>query len=543
MSRERSDHFLELIRRAHRGRLKVYLGYGPGVGKTWQMLEEAHRLRQQAVDVVVGYVETHGRDDVARLAAGLETLARRKEDYRGLVLEEFDVEAALARKPEVVLVDELAHANLPGSRNAKRYEDVQELLAAGIHVLTTLNVQHLESLYDTVERLVGIKVRERLPDSVLADADEVVNVDLSPQDLRRRVADGKVYPRGGSDGETAGLFAETSLERLRELTMREIASQIDFRRRAIPRAGEGSSPDQIMVCLGTGAAANASLLRFASRLAGRLNRNWYAVHVQGSVDAGEAAARALADTMVLANELGATVFTFRGDSVVDTIVRFAGEYRVGQIVVGRSRQLAWWQHRLGRTTLCSDLIERSAGFTVVVVDTDRDEPVAIEGDTAPTRSTAESSRRLSQLLGENHIEIFDRPMATEQVLRTLLSRIGAGRAQWNADEALARLHERESQGSTFLNEGIALPHARLDGLAAPVAALAVTRAGVSDVAREHPIEVVFLLLAPATQAHEHLQWIGTAVRVFRNASVRRRLAAAAGPGDVLRALEDGEPFT
>ena len=180
MSEDKALSFLQLIRRSQRGKLKVYLGYGPGVGKTWQMLLEGQRLKQEGIDVVVGLVETHGRAETAKLIEGLEVVPRKQVLYRGILLEEMDLDAVLARHPEVALVDELAHTNVPGSENAKRYQDVQDLLAAGIHVITTLNIQHLESLYDTVEQFVGIKVHERLPDSILAEADEIVNVDLAP---------------------------------------------------------------------------------------------------------------------------------------------------------------------------------------------------------------------------------------------------------------------------------------------------------------------------------------------------------------------------
>ncbi|HEY7117286.1 MAG TPA: sensor histidine kinase KdpD, partial [Tepidisphaeraceae bacterium] len=195
MPDNRPSSFLQVIRRSQRGRLKVYLGYGPGVGKTYQMLEEGHRLKDDSVDVVVGLVETHGRVHTQKLVEGLQVLARRRVEYHGITVEEMDLDAILARKPEVVLIDELAHTNVPGSRNAKRYQDVQEILAAGIHVITTLNVQHLESLYNTVEELIGVKVRERLPDSVLAEADQVVNIDVAPEDLQQRLRKGKIYPK------------------------------------------------------------------------------------------------------------------------------------------------------------------------------------------------------------------------------------------------------------------------------------------------------------------------------------------------------------
>src|SRR2546422_4084230 len=230
---DRARTFLQMIRRAERGRLKVYLGYGPGVGKTYQMLQEAHRLKQEGIDVVVGVLETHGRAETAKLLEGLEVVPRKRAEYHGIALEEMDPEAILARKPQVVLVDELAHTNVPGSRNEKRYQDVQEIRAAGIHVISTLNLQHLESLYNTVENLIGVKVRERLPDSVLAEADQIVNVDLSPEDLRKRLEEGKIYPRERVATALDNFFNPSNLEELRELTLRELASQIDARRRDV----------------------------------------------------------------------------------------------------------------------------------------------------------------------------------------------------------------------------------------------------------------------------------------------------------------------
>lgn len=230
MTNERADTFLRMIRRSQRGRLKVYLGYAAGVGKTYQMLLEAKRLKQEGVDVVVGVVETHGRAETAKLACDLEVIPRFLQQHRGIILEEMDVQTVLRRKPQVVLVDELAHSNVPGSRNAKRYEDVQDLLAAGIHVITTLNVQHLESLYNTVENTVGVRVRERLPDSVLVEADQIVNVDVTPEDLQERLREGKIYPAYRIGTAMENFFKAPNLENLRELTLREMAAQIDLRR-------------------------------------------------------------------------------------------------------------------------------------------------------------------------------------------------------------------------------------------------------------------------------------------------------------------------
>ncbi len=372
MSEEKALSFLQLIRRAQRGKLKVYLGYGPGVGKTWQMLSEGQRLKQEGVDIVVGLVETHGRVETAKLVEGLEIVPRKQILYRSILLEEMDLDALLARRPEVTLVDELAHTNVPGSENAKRYQDVQDLLAAGIHVITTLNIQHLESLYDTVEQLVGVKVHERLPDSILAEADEIVNVDLAPEDLQQRLREGKIYNRERVSTALENFFKRTNLNELRELAFRELASQIDLKRRSTPEEEHGMAPDQVMVCLSSRGPNSAGLLRYGSRLAGRLNRNWYAVYVQRPSESPTAidvtTQRYLSETLTLANTLGAIVFTYKGEDIVDTILHFATEYRVGHIVIGRPGPLRWWRRLLGRKTVVEQLILKAHGLTVVVVD-------------------------------------------------------------------------------------------------------------------------------------------------------------------------------
>jgi two-component system sensor histidine kinase KdpD len=362
------------VRKAQRGRHKIYLGYCAGVGKTYQMLLEAQRFKEDGIDIAVGLVETHGREETECLLQGLEVIPRRRLVYRGIEIHEMDLEAIVARRPSLVLVDELAHTNVPGSRNAKRYQDVEEILAAGIHVISTLNIQHLESLYDTVEQVTGVKVRERIPDRVVAEADQIVNVDITTEDLRRRLEEGKVYTTERIETALTHFFKPSNLEQLRELTLRELAAQIDSRRRA-PLADEiPSSPDQVMVGLSSRSPNSEALLRYASRLAGRLNRNWYAVYVQTSSESptkiDAATQRVLSNALTLAQQLGATVFTYKGDDVVKTILQFAREYRVGHIVVGRSgNKLPLWKRLSGKTTLIQRLVEEAKGTTVVVLDT------------------------------------------------------------------------------------------------------------------------------------------------------------------------------
>ena len=373
MADDKALSFLRLIRRAQRGKLKVYLGYGAGVGKTWQMLQEGQRLRKEGIDVIVGLVETHGRAETAQLIEGLEVMPRRQVQYRGITIEEMDLDAVLARHPEVALVDELAQTNGPGSKNPNRYEDIQDLLAAGIHVISTLNVQHLESLYDTVETQIGVKVYERVPDSVLAEADEIVNVDLAPEDLQQRLREGKIYPHERVSTALENFFKRANLNQLRELTLRELAAQIDLKRRAEPEEELDTAPDQVMVCLSSRGPNSAALLRHGSRLAGRLNRNWYAVYVQTPKEEptviDSATQRQISDTLTLAKQLGAQVFPYKGEDVVGTILHFAREYRVGHIVIGKPGPLPAWKRWLGGKTIVEQLINRAHGITIVVVDT------------------------------------------------------------------------------------------------------------------------------------------------------------------------------
>jgi two-component system sensor histidine kinase KdpD len=542
MAEERADAFLRMIRRSQRGRLKIYLGYSAGVGKTYQMLLDGHRLQDEGIDVVIGLLETHGRAEIAKLAEGLETVHRRRQEYHGITVEEMDVDAVLARKPKVVLIDELAHTNVPGSRNPKRYQDVQDILAAGIHVITTMNVQHLESLYNTVEGSVGVKVRERLPDSVLADADQIVDVDLTTEDLRKRLEDGKIYPSERIETALANFFTTSNLEKLRELTLRELASQIDLRRRVVSEDDTVAAPDQVMVCLSSHGPNSEKMLRFASRLAGKLNRSWYAVYVQTQSEEATVidarTQRILSDTLTLAKQLGAMVFTYKGEDVSDTILRFAREYRVGHIVVGSPSPKPFWK-RFGRNeNIVKNLIRSARGVTVIVLDTRKDEPAVIKSlseapaETEPaclipeSGSSPSAQPTLSRSLSARRIIIWDVPVQKEALLRTLAASVGRECGITDTEALVRDIMKREEQGSTFFNEGVAFPHVRVDGLMMPIIVLGLTRQGVSDVSTERPIETVFLILSPAEAPDTQVQLLGLASRAAQNRHLLQALRAA-----------------
>ncbi|MGC8669176.1 MAG: DUF4118 domain-containing protein [Chthonomonadales bacterium] len=325
--------------RERRGRLKIFLGYAAGVGKTYAMLHAAHQRRAEGVDVVVAFVETHGRPETEELLAGLEVIPRRKVEYRGIQLEEMDVDAVLARKPQLALVDELAHTNAPGSRHPKRYHDVEELLAAGIDVLTTLNIQHIESLNDAVAQITGVKVHETVPDRILDAADDLEVVDLPPDELRQRLAEGKVYVPPQAALAIQRFFRKGNLTALREMMLRRAAVRVDdqmqtyMRTRAIQ--GPWPAGDRLLVCIGSG-PMNARLLRTARRLADELKAEWHALHVETPPSAclAPAARDALSQNLRLAEELGAKVAVRTAPSVADAVVAYARQHNVTKILVG-----------------------------------------------------------------------------------------------------------------------------------------------------------------------------------------------------------------
>lgn len=363
------EHFLTLIRQQQRGRLKIYLGFAAGVGKTYEMLQEGQRLKRQGMDVVIGIVETHGRVETTAQLGDLEQVPRRTIEFRGVVLEEMDLDAVLARRPSVALVDELAHTNAPGSRNAKRYQDIDELLRAGINVISTLNIQHLESLYDLVEKATGVKVKERVPDYVLSMADQLVNVDVSAEDLRERLQAGKVYPKERIDTALENFFTQVNLTRLREMALGEIAHRLD-RRRSTEEIGESpGGAERVMVCLSSRSPNAEQLLRKGARLADRLSAPWYAVYIQSpheELDRIDAATqRRVSNTLTLTQQMGGTPMTFKGSNVASTIAAFATEYGITHIVIGRTRR-PWYRRWFGQPVL-DGLLQAVPTVDVIVV--------------------------------------------------------------------------------------------------------------------------------------------------------------------------------
>jgi two-component system sensor histidine kinase KdpD len=383
----RAEDFLEILRRAKRGRLKLYIGFAAGVGKTYRMLEESQALKRRGVDVALGFIETHGRADTAALLTGLEQIPRTRIEYRGVVIEEMDTAAIIARHPEIVVVDEIAHTNAPGSRNKRRYQDVVEILDAGISVIGAFNIQHLESLNDLVERVTEVKTRETVPDGFLREADQIVNLDLAVEDLLERLKGGKIYSAEKIPWALENFFMNEKLATLRELALREVAESVDRSglrnaRKGPAREGGGGErgagaakgPElgRVMVCMSSYPPRAAALLRRGSRLAGKLNTDWFVVYVETPHEAPHLidaeAQRHLLANIERARELGAEVVRLKDHDAVAALLDFARSHGVGQIVLGRSRD-HWWRQLTTRTAVARMLSE-GAEFDVYVTARD-----------------------------------------------------------------------------------------------------------------------------------------------------------------------------
>jgi len=362
-------------KRGTRGKLKILLGYAAGVGKTYAMLEAAHQRQREGVDVVVGFAETHHRADTDALLAGLEVIPRRRVEYRGTVLEEMDVDAVLARRPQLALVDEFAHTNAPGSRHPKRYQDVEELLAAGIDIYTTLNIQHLESLNDIVAQITGVTVRETIPDRVLDEADEIEVVDLPPGELARRLREGKVYVPEQAARAVQRFFRQGNLTALREIALRRAAERVDdqmlayMQARAIP--GPWPAHERLLVLVSP-SGLSERLVRTARRLADELDSEWSALYVEAPGHAALSAERReqVARVLRLAEDLGAKVVTLPGTSVAEAALAYARQHNITKIIAGRPLRPRWREFVHG--SVADQLLRRSGAIDVYLIGSEEE---------------------------------------------------------------------------------------------------------------------------------------------------------------------------
>ena len=392
-NRPSPEALLQQAARESRGRLKIFLGAAPGVGKTFEMLTTAHAKLREGVDLVVGVVETHGRKETEALVAGLERISPHKVEYKGRFLDEMDLDGILKRRPKLVLVDELAHTNAPGSRHPKRYLDVEELLGAGIDVYSTLNIQHVESLNDVVARITRIRVRETVPDSVIDRADEIEVVDLTPEDLIQRLQEGKVYVPAQAERAVRHYFKPGNLTALRELALRRTAQRVDEQMVSYMQAhaiqGPWPAGERVLVCINED-PASASLVRHARRLADRLRAPWMAIHVQTSREQrlGEADRDRIAETIRLAQRLGGEAVTLPGSDAARDIVDYARDNNFTNLVIAKSRRSRWSE--LLRGSVTHKLIRLAGGISVHVI-ADREEAEKTDTGNLIPRHTTEFS--------------------------------------------------------------------------------------------------------------------------------------------------------
>lgn len=380
---------------AKRGSLKIFFGYAAGVGKTFSMLENAQRARAEGREVVVGYVEPHGRPETEALLEGLDSVPPREIEYRGVILREFDVDAALARHPEVLLVDELAHTNAVGCRHEKRWQDIAELLDAGINVWTTLNVQHIESLNDVIGQITGVVIRETVPDRVFDMADELELIDITPEELLVRLKGGKVYIPDQAQRAIHSFFQKSNLTALRELSLRQAAlrihTEVESARRAKAAVGPWATAERLLVCVGP-SPTTARVIRTAKRMAAALDAPWVAVSVDLTGEpSGSPAKQQIAQHFRLAERLGAETITLAGQDVPSTILEYAGSRNVTKILIGKTSQPRW--QRLFFGTVVDEVLEQSENIDVYVIHGEKEKPLAPSPAPLFAATNSSSSRR------------------------------------------------------------------------------------------------------------------------------------------------------
>lgn len=339
--RKSAEHFMELVTKSRRGKFKLYIGMSAGVGKTYRMLQEAHLLLKNGIDVKIGYIETHGRKETHALLDGLPQIARRKLFYRGKELEELDVDAVLQMRPEVVLVDELAHSNIQGSNNDKRWQDVLEILASGINVISAVNIQHLESLHDEIQDITGVDVSERVPDSVIDQADDVVNIDLTAEELIARLREGKIYDESKIPAALNNFFKNDHILQLRELALKEVASQVQRKVETEVVHDRPVKKERFMACISSNEKTARTVIRKTARLAGYYNSNWFVLYVQLPRESVDRIAldkqRHLINNFKLAAELGAEIIKIEGKNVGREIMAQCELRKISTVCIGKPR--------------------------------------------------------------------------------------------------------------------------------------------------------------------------------------------------------------
>jgi len=368
-SRKSADEFLELIKKSRRGKFKVYIGMSAGVGKTYRMLQEAHALLRNGIDIKIGYIETHNRLETQALLEGLPVIPRRKLFYKGKELEELDVQAVINLRPEVVIIDELAHTNIEGSKNDKRWQDVIEILDAGINVISAVNIQHIESLNEEVKEIAGVEVRERIPDSVIAQADEVVNIDLTADELITRLKEGKIYDLAKVETALKNFFKSEHILQLRELALKEVASQVERKVESEVTKFNTAKRERFLACISSNEKTARTVIRKTARLANYYYSKWYVLYVQTPKESPSKIAldkqRHLINNFKLATELGAEIIKVENDNIAKAIIEQCDERKVTTICIGKPH-LSLWKVILA-TNVFNELLRKLSSSDVDLV--------------------------------------------------------------------------------------------------------------------------------------------------------------------------------
>ncbi|MFW2137177.1 sensor protein KdpD [Chryseobacterium sp. TY4] len=344
-TRKSAEEFLDLIKKSRRGKFKIYIGMSAGVGKTYRMLQEAHSLLANNIDVKIAYIETHNRKETHALLEGLPMIARRKLFYKGKELEELDVATVINMHPEVVIVDELAHTNIEASKNEKRWQDVMDILDAGINVISAVNIQHIESLNEEVRQITGVEVKERIPDSVLAQADEVVNIDLTAEELIDRLAQGKIYDQTKIQSALTNFFKSEHILQLRELALKEVASQVQRKVETEVVLPKNTKKEKFLACISSNEKTAKNVIRKTARLANYYNSKWFVLYVQIPKESADKIAldkqRHLINNFKLATELGAEIIKVEASNVTKSIVEQCDQRKITTVCIGKPRLKLW----------------------------------------------------------------------------------------------------------------------------------------------------------------------------------------------------------
>lgn len=368
-TRQSAEDFLALIRRSKRGKFKVYIGMSAGVGKTYRMLLEARDLQRNGIDVKLGFIETHNRKETHALLEGLTIIPRKEVFYKGKMVEELDLEAILKDRPEIVIIDELAHSNIAGSKNAKRWQDVMEILEAGINVISALNIQHIESLNNAIKDITSIDVMERVPDKVLQEADEVVNIDLTADDLRERLREGKIYPPDKVPAALQNFFTSSNILQLRELALKEVASHVENKVASEVSMSVSAKPSRFMACISSNDKNAKNVIRKTARLASYLNSKWYVLYVQTPKEHPDKIAldkqRHLINNFKLATELGAEIIKSEHPNIAKAIMTQVEQRQVTTICIGKPR-LRLYQIILA-TNVLNQLLKKLTSLPIDII--------------------------------------------------------------------------------------------------------------------------------------------------------------------------------